>query len=519
MERYAIYLRKSRADIEAESRGEMETLARHEKALLDLAHKMNLPIEQIYKEIVSGDTISERPVMQHLLAEVEQGMWTGVLVMEIERLARGDTIDQGIVSRAFKMGETKIITPIKTFDPNDEYDEEYFEFGLFMSRREYKTINRRIQRGRVASVKEGKFITSIPPYGFDRVKIKGDKGYTLEPNENEAKVVKLIFDLYNQGKGMSIIAKELDNLNIKPRHCGLWSTSTISDILQNPVYIGKIRWSYRPEKKIVIDGETKKSRNISHNYICVDGIHSAIIDKAVFEKAQSMRKLNTHQCTKSDLSLKNPLAGIFYCKKCGSLMNRLCKNKHNPYDILRCTNKRCDNISAPLFLIEQKLIKYLNIWLSDYEIKIHQNLDKDTKDYQEVLRGSIKQLKKDIGQLERQISQTYDLLEREVYSVDMFRKRNKELVDKKEALICSLNNLEQRQINWQSNLAEQKHLAQNMKLLSEYSNIESAQEKNQILKHLVARVEYLKTEPNRRGFLHNDNFELYIYPLLSEKHD
>ena len=44
-----------------------------------------------------------------------------------------------------------IITPIKIYDPNDEYDEEYFEFGLFMSRREYKTIKRRMQRGRVAA--------------------------------------------------------------------------------------------------------------------------------------------------------------------------------------------------------------------------------------------------------------------------------------------------------------------------------------------------------------------------------
>ena len=47
------------------------------------------------------------------------------------------------------------MTPSKTYDPENEFDEEYFEFGLFMSRREYKTINRRLQRGRAASIKEG----------------------------------------------------------------------------------------------------------------------------------------------------------------------------------------------------------------------------------------------------------------------------------------------------------------------------------------------------------------------------
>jgi DNA invertase Pin-like site-specific DNA recombinase len=141
---------------------------------------------------------------------VEQGRWSGVLVTEIERLARGDTIDQGIVAQTFKAGNTKIITPAKTYDPNDEFDEEYFEFGLFMSRREYKTINRRIQRGRLTSVKEGKFISSVPPYGYNKAKLPDDKGYSLVINEAEANVVQLIYDLYIKGRGMAAIAGELD---------------------------------------------------------------------------------------------------------------------------------------------------------------------------------------------------------------------------------------------------------------------------------------------------------------------
>lgn len=133
-----IYLRKSRADREAEARGEGETLARHERILLDLAKKRGYNVGAIYREVVSGETISARPVMQQLLQEVEAGKWDGVLVVEVERLARGDTIDQGVVSRAFQFSNTLIITPMKTYDPNNEFDEEYFEFGLFMSRREFK---------------------------------------------------------------------------------------------------------------------------------------------------------------------------------------------------------------------------------------------------------------------------------------------------------------------------------------------------------------------------------------------
>ena len=155
MGNYCIYLRKSRADLDAEAHGEGETLARHEKALVELAHRQGINITKIYREVVSGETIASRPVMQQLLSDVGNRLWAGVLVMEIERLARGDTMDQGIVAQAFKFSYTKIITPQKTYDPNNEFDEEYFEFGLFMSRREYKVINRRLQNGRLASVKEG----------------------------------------------------------------------------------------------------------------------------------------------------------------------------------------------------------------------------------------------------------------------------------------------------------------------------------------------------------------------------
>ncbi len=114
---YLIYLRKSRMDMEAEARGEGETLARHRTTLLALARRMGLEIGGIYEEIVSGETIAARPQMQRLLSEVEAGQWEGVLVMEVERLARGDSIDQGIVAQAFKYSGTKIITPAKTYDP------------------------------------------------------------------------------------------------------------------------------------------------------------------------------------------------------------------------------------------------------------------------------------------------------------------------------------------------------------------------------------------------------------------
>lgn len=189
------YLRKSRKDREAELRGE-DVLKRHHEILDNLAKQMGKKIDKVYPEVVSGESISDREEMQKLLSDVETGYWDNVFVVEVERLARGDTRDQGLVAETFKYSNTKIVTPMKTYNPSDPNDEEYFEFGLFMSRREYKTINRRLNAGRISSINEGKFVGNIPPYGYDRVKIENAKGFTLKPNDEEAKIVQLIFEKY-----------------------------------------------------------------------------------------------------------------------------------------------------------------------------------------------------------------------------------------------------------------------------------------------------------------------------------
>ena len=199
---YCMYLRKSRADKDYENSSTEAILNRHEKALLELAQNNNYKISQIFREVVSGETLSQRPEMQKLLAQVENNMYDGVLVMEVERLARGNSVDQGIIAQAFKYSNTLIITPTKVYDPQNEFDEEYFEFGLFMSRREYKTINRRLNAGRLASCKEGKFVGSITPYGYSKEKLKNQKGYKLVPDLEESKVLKLIFELYTNSMGI-----------------------------------------------------------------------------------------------------------------------------------------------------------------------------------------------------------------------------------------------------------------------------------------------------------------------------
>lgn len=525
-ENYCLYLRKSRADNEAELHGEGETLARHEKLLLELAKKQKLNITHIYKEVVSGESIEARPQMKQLLYDVMQGKYAGVLCVEVERLARGDTMDQGEVAKTFKFGNCKIITPTKTYDPNNEFDEEYFEFGLFMSRREYKTINRRIQRGRIASVEEGKWISSTAPYGYNRVKIQNDKGWTLQINTEEAEIVQLIFELYTKGMvqkdgsykryGQHLIAKHLDSSGIKPRNSIHWSSTTIKDILTNPVYIGKVRWGWRPDVKVFEDGQivTKRTKMPPGQYRLIDGLHDAIIDEFTFNKAQKIRAQKAIYPIVSNKELKNPLSGMAYCGMCGQMMTRASSNTKLRYPVLRCPNPYCNNISAPLFLVEEEVIKSLRSFIENY--KIHYEEEPKTYDTDaDVI--SIDAIKKDIARIDKQIDNTYDLLEQGLYDSDTFLSRNKKLSNEKEELKNNLvileNHLNKKK---HSNYMMDTFIPEFEHALDSYDELESFTARNEVLHKILDRFYYTKEKPNKKGELMNASFQLDIHPKLPD---
>lgn len=522
---YCIYLRKSRADAEAEARGEGETLARHEKILLELAKKMNLTITEIYREIVSGETISSRPVMQQLLSEVEQGRWTGVLVMEVERLARGDTIDQGIVAQAFKYSNAKIITPLKIYDPNNEFDEEYFEFGLFMSRREYKTINRRLQQGRIASVKEGKYIGSIPPYGYKRKKLENQKGYTLETFPEQADIVKMIFQLYTHGEqksdgslkrlGISLIVRKLNTLKIPPKKGDAWVPSTIQDMLRNPVYIGKIRWNWRKIVKRVVDGQIHRERPRTKDEECVlvEGLHKPIIDNQTWKLAQKYLSQNEPRLTSTRSQVKNPLSGLVICGLCGRKMVR------RPYKktaaSLMCPVTSCKNVSSKLSVVEERLLSALEGWLQDFKIIWGVDKPSPSKSQKNIKKKSLTKLHKALLEQEKQMSNIHDLLEQGVYSTETFIERSKVITEKitktkldRDLLIEELHLEEEKEKNLNTLIPKIE------RVLEMYANADDPGLKNDLLKSVLEKAVYIKKVGGR--WHNSEDFELILHPILPE---
>lgn len=519
LENVCIYLRKSRADREAEARGEGETLARHERILLDLAKSRNYNVGAIYREIVSGETISARPVMQQVLREVESGMWDGVLVVEVERLARGDTIDQGVVSRAFQYSDTKIVTPVKIYDPNDESDEEYFEFGLFMSRREYKTIKRRLNAGRVSSAKEGKYCGNKPPFGYRRVKLENEKGWTLEIEPDQAAVVKLIFEWYVYGIdgdriGMAKIVRKLNEMGLTTMHGGTWVLSTVQSIIRNPVYAGMIRWNSRKTIRSIRDGKVITSRPLADEYILSEGRHPAIVSKELFDKAQKIVNQNPARPVSSLHVIKNPLAGIVRCGKCGHAMTRKAPSTRQGA-LLKCPYTSCSNISSKLSLVEKSLIDGIQKLVDGYR------LNDDATDQEFLLAIEVKQKllnekKAEMKKIEKKKEKQYDLLEQGVYSTEIFIERSRAVSAELNQCLEAVRALEEDLKKEQERFDQQSSFIPRCEDLLAHYWTWDVSTKNQFLQELLEKVVYNKDikDTKKRDEI---TFTLDIYPRIRPK--
>lgn len=516
---YCMYLRKSRADMDAESRGEGETLARHRKALLELAQRQGLTIERIYQEVVSGDSIASRPEMQLLLEDVHARKWSGVLCMEVERLARGDTIDQGIVAEAFKYSDTRIITPVKTYDPQNDMDTEYFEFALFMSRRELKTITRRMQAGRVASVKEGKYAGSVAPYGYVRVKIPNDKGYTLAVDPERAPIVKMVFEWAAHGcdgkyAGGATIASKLNDMGIKTNNGKSWTQERVSKMICNPVYVGKVQWQQRTQVQAMQDGQRLKKRNLSPDkHIVVRGLHEPLVDEDTFRLAGERAKSHRIVPAKKLFPVANPLAGLLVCAVCGKAMRYVCRTPDSAYaPILRCITPGCPTVGIAAPIVERAVMDALEGWLELCATPAPAPRPHTAeKEANEAIRA---QLMSQIRTLETQQSNLHDLLEQGVYSTETFLTRSTDINSRLSALRASLDATKDETPEDPS--ASIRSLERDIRtVLNAYDVTASAGYRNDLLKTIISKILYSKTKKGQRTVDPANLLEIKLFPSVS----
>lgn len=500
------YDRKSRFD--DKSLSVEEVLARHAQILKEYAENYlggPIPDKNKYQEVGSGEQIDERPEMLRLLKAIESPSIKAILVVDVQRLSRGDLEDAGRLIKLLRYSNTYVITPYKTYDLRDEYDRDAFERELKKGN-EYLEYFKKIQRqGKLASVKAGNYVGSVAPFGFYRVPIQDGKKecFTLAEKKDEADVVRLIFQWYcNEDIGVTAICRRLESMNIKTKNKkDIWKPSMIFDILQNVHYIGYVRWNWRKTIKTIEDQEVKilrpKAKSIANDplevdvdeYLVFKGKHDGIISEELFNRAAEV-KGNRHRA-RTDTTLKNPLSGIMYCK-CGSKIgyNTYVRNgvEYAPPK-LRCNNQvHCKSGSTDFAEVMEYICSSLKDCVSDFEVLVDSEKDDSNKLHENLIANLEKKLK-DLAEqemLQWKAQTSPDPAQR--MPNEIFQTLNAQLLKEKEEIkeaLCKAKESIPVKVDYKEKI---------LKFTDAIDALEdpeiSATIKNQYLKDIIERIEY-----------------------------
>ena len=501
MDSYALYLRKSRADMDAEARGEGETLAKHRAALTAYAKRRGLFITHEYAEIVSGDSIAARPQMQRLLDDVKAGMYSGVIVNDVDRLGRGDSIDQEIIKLTFAAAHCVIITPNRDIDPANPTDDDMLDFSMFMARFEYKKISQRLREGRTRSVAAGNWIAGSPPFGYRVAKTKD--GQTLEIDEDAAPIARMIFDWYANGEaGYLAIANRLKNMGLQFTPGHLPRPATVKKILTNPVYIGKLEWGRRSTVSVIEDGKRVKKRVKRPAPLTIDNAFPALVDEETWQAVQD--RVQSQRCrspVNANAVMRNPLSGLVVCGECGHVMCRM-QGKGRP--LLACVNPGCPTSATYLDIVENTLLEIMSAWCANFERP-------DTDEKREDHTDQIAALRRQIDTLKAQITRAQELVELGVYTPSEYISRRKALDGKISAAEVEIGKLSQPT----EETARAVILPRLRSVLDAYPHVKTPGEKNALLRSVVDHIIYHKTASARRSRIDpNTLLHVEVFPRI-----
>ena len=486
------YKRKSRTDdpmltIE-------EVLAKHESILNEwIERNLDAPIppENCFSEVVSGETIASRPEFKKLLKRIESPEIKAVLVVELQRLGRPDLEEIGKITKLLRYTNTMVITPQRIFDLRDEYDREQFEREL-MRGNDYLEYSKKIlQRGKEVSLRSGYYVNAVIPYGYQREWITENKKErpTLAINEEEAKIVRLIFDWYvNEELGATKICQQLNAMGIKAKKGGPWKKSTITNILKNEHYIGKIVIKKHIDVNTVEDSQITTHCVFNPDYEIVDGKHPAIIDEDIYYKANN--KISKYVSVKPSETLQNPFASILRCE-CGMVMIR--RKNRNTFRYLCDEQTFCGNASVGEKELTEAIISKLKLRLENLTAEVKDN-DDDKK-----------QREKHIERISLLESRYVEIEKKELSLWDKYAEENmpKKVFDKlMENCMIEKQNIENQLESARNNVPT--HIDYNGAIATLHETIEalsdesvSASAKNNLLKSIVDKIVYKRPKAIR----------------------
>ncbi len=236
----------------------------------------------------SGDSL-ERPGLQRLLLDIRTGRLDCVLVYKIDRLTRS-VKDFHTLMDLFEEHQVDFVSVTQSIDTRHPTGRLLRNILLDFAQFEREMIADRTRDKMRQRAQKGLWNGGTPPFGYMRELKK------LKPHQQEADAVRFIFDCFSQDPSITRLRSELHRRAIFSRSGKNWLKTSLSNILHNPVYIGKVQ---------------------SHGEV-FEGEHAAIIDEIMFNRVQSLRPERTHAATRIDRVF--PLKRLLKCGDCGSFL-------------------------------------------------------------------------------------------------------------------------------------------------------------------------------------------------------
>jgi site-specific DNA recombinase len=315
------------------------SIAAQTKQLTEYCNKNNIEVYKIYSEEGVSGQKENRPQFQLMLKDAEKKLFNIILVHKFDRFARKVELSQRI-KRQLK---TSGVNVISITEPIEDSPIGFFQEGILELLAEYyvKNLAQESKKGHVERASQGLHNGSVP-YGY---KIDHSVPALMSINDEQAKTVRLIFDLYiNKGYGSSKIARMLNDSGAPSAVEGEWAFYTVNRLLNNPKYAGYIKY----------DGEL------------YEGKHEPIISKEEFDLVKKYAKDRTWKREYRGINFeKFTMLGLLKCGHCGHVMRiqkytklhygYVCNNSTHYDRSNRCTHKKTYRVERLESAIEAKI--------------------------------------------------------------------------------------------------------------------------------------------------------------------
>lgn len=427
------------------------------------SHDMTLPDEFVFRDDgLSGRKAEKRPDFLRMIAMARQkpAPFDVILVWKFSRFARNQ--EESIVYKSLLKRESDIdvvsVSEPLVDGPFGSLIERIIEWmDAFYSIR----LSDEVKRGMKEKVSRGEPV-SIPAFGYDIV----DKKYVINPDT--APIVKMIFSDFIGGMGCRDLAMKLNAMGILTKRGNRWENRTVEYILNNPVYIGKLRWNP--------SGKTRRSYD-DPNIIIVDSDHEPIISAETWEQAQAQMaqiKKMYPRYARQRSAVPFMLQGIVKCSVCGSTLTMSANGTSlqcHSYAKGKCPVSHSINITR----LNSMVLSVMEASMQSGTFELTRKPDAKEADEKEVLK---KQLQKERQKLDR-VREAYengiDTLQEYKVSKDKITQRISELEQKLAA---------------QPKEADKKEFTERARSILEQlkDNTKTETEKNMLIRSIVDRI-------------------------------